>query len=217
MSENVSASERNQVLSQSDPNVYGKSYISSISGVDGQSHFLGEKARHDHIELIRSASIYRLDGFPQELPAHEARAISKKIEIESRKLNNKGSIHLNISSIRKTLNDLRQRLTKEAMDRYRNEWIDQMKKGQILDRGRSVPKTHDQTYVLTQLLSIIPECMRLARVFNGDQDMTFEQRLAAVQDMTALCNMDTTVLYRPNEVPLNGLCPVKGCKEVMSK
>lgn len=43
-----------------------------------------------------------------------------------------------------------------------------------------------------------------------------EQR-QAIKDLCSLASQDCTVLYRPGEKPVNGVCPVKGCGAEMMK
>ena len=49
--------------------VCNKKYLDPISGIDGMGPFLGMEQRTDHIKKLRSASVKRVPGFPQELPA----------------------------------------------------------------------------------------------------------------------------------------------------
>jgi len=61
--------ERNKLLGWASSDVCNKKYLDPISGIDGMGAFLGMEQRTDHIKKLRSASIKRAPGLPQELPA----------------------------------------------------------------------------------------------------------------------------------------------------
>ncbi|GFG16438.1 hypothetical protein IFM61392_09507 [Aspergillus lentulus] len=74
-------SERSQILTQKDPNVFGRSYIDSTSAVSSMDAFLGETMRLDHIEYLRGVGKYRAIGYPRRLPAEREHAIAKNEDL----------------------------------------------------------------------------------------------------------------------------------------
>ncbi len=69
--------ERSQHINQTDPRVYGQSYVANTSSVCGKSAFLGETAQHDHVDYFQSFAKYREKGLPSKLPAEEEDAIRR--------------------------------------------------------------------------------------------------------------------------------------------
>ncbi|KAI9037101.1 uncharacterized protein KD926_000817 [Aspergillus affinis] len=80
-------SERSQILTQKDPNVFGRSYIDSTSALSSIDAFLGETMRLDHIEYLRGVGKYRAIGYPRTLPAERQHTITRDqdlLELEKR-------------------------------------------------------------------------------------------------------------------------------------
>lgn len=67
--------QRSQHITQSDPRVYGRSYIANTSLVDGRRAFLGEEAQHDHIEYFQGFASLREKGLPSVLSAEKKAAL----------------------------------------------------------------------------------------------------------------------------------------------
>lgn len=51
-SEIAAEAERGQLLNQTDPHVYGRSYIANTSALSSMDVFLEEQMRQDHIEYL---------------------------------------------------------------------------------------------------------------------------------------------------------------------
>lgn len=63
----------------------------------------------------------------------------------------------------------------------------------------------------------MPERGRLARTMISDKVVSDEERRQAIEDLCSLVSQDCTTLYRPGEIPINGVCPVKGCGVEMER
>ena len=77
--------------------------------------------------------------------------------------------------------------------------------------GKENPDDEKRTDLLDVLSRVMSERGRLARVMISDRVMSEEERKEAIRDLCSLASRDCTVLYRPDEQPIQGLCPVKGC------
>ena len=71
---------------------------------------------------------------------------------------------------------------------------------------------------LLEILSLVmPELGRLTRTMISDKVVSKEERRQAIKNLCSLVSQDCTTLYRPGEIPINGVCPVKGCGAKMIK
>lgn len=68
----ASPAERNQILGWASSDIYGRHYISRVSGIDRQAVFLHESPRTDYIEMLRSAGRVQNSGVPQRMSAKAA-------------------------------------------------------------------------------------------------------------------------------------------------
>lgn len=58
----------------------------------------------------------------------------------------------------------------------------------------------------------MPELARIADAMSGTTELTFEEKLHYVEDIQTLFSRNEDVIYLPNEQPINGHCPAKGCQ-----
>ena len=63
--------QRSQYINQSDPRIYGQSYVANTSSVDGRRRFADEEPQHDFIDYFQGFAQFRKRGLPRELPAKE--------------------------------------------------------------------------------------------------------------------------------------------------
>ena len=63
----------------------------------------------------------------------------------------------------------------------------------------------------------MPERGRLTRMMVSDKVVSEEERRQAIEDLCSLASQDCTVLYRPGEKPIEGICPVEGCGVEMTR
>lgn len=45
----------------------------------------------------------------------------------------------------------------------------------------------------------------------SDKVVSEEERRQAIEDLCSLASQHCTILYRPGEKPVEGVCPVEGC------
>ena len=63
----------------------------------------------------------------------------------------------------------------------------------------------------------MPECGRLTRIILSDKIEFEKERRQAIEDMRSLASQDCTVLYRPRENLMEGICLVNGCPVEMTR
>ena len=80
-----------------------------------------------------------------------------------------------------------------------------------MTRGKERPDDNERTDLLKILSLVMPELGRLARTMISNEVVSEKERRQAIEDLCSLVSQDCTVLYRPGEKPVNGVCPVKGC------
>ncbi|KAL4958731.1 uncharacterized protein BDV14DRAFT_186161 [Aspergillus stella-maris] len=230
--------ERSQVLTQKDPNVFGRSYIDSTSALSTMDAFLGEKMRLDHIEYLRGVGKYRALGYPRHLPAERQHAIRQnetlqglerrlqelqKIPHTCTNTDNGHGEHDNdaadsgdedtefaIKLTKKQLQVLRTRLYNTELAKYRDEWIQDRLETQVKSGGKAsdVIVYNDITQCLFKAQ---PERQRVAELMPSDKSFSYQDMLSAVENLLIYCTKNYDVFYRPGEEPLNGRCPVGGC------
>jgi Protein of unknown function (DUF3435) len=77
--------QRSQHLTQGDPRIFGQSYVTNTSSVDGQAAFLGERADHSYIDYFQGLEKFCEPDLPCRLPAsveHQVNRDSRLLELE---------------------------------------------------------------------------------------------------------------------------------------
>ena len=80
-----------------------------------------------------------------------------------------------------------------------------------MTRGKERPDDDERTDLLEILSLVMPELGRLARTMISNEVVSEKERRQAIEDLCSLASQDCTVLYRPGEKPVNGVCPAKDC------
>lgn len=75
------------------------------------------------------------------------------------------------------------------------------------------PDNDVKTDLLEILSLVMPELGCLTRTMILDKVVSNQ----VIEDLCSLVSHDCTTLYRPGEMPINGVCPVKGCGAEMIK
>lgn len=121
----ASPAERNQILGWASSDIYGRHYISRVSGVDGQAAFLHESPRTDHIEMLRSAGRVQNSGVPQRMSAKAADDFMNTPEMKatSCKLEELANDCANPEKNKRRVWNNRGRLKREALSRYQAQWL----------------------------------------------------------------------------------------------
>ena len=208
--------ERSQHINQTDPRVYGQSYVANTSSVDGRSAFLNEPAQHDHIDYFQSFAKFREKGLPYRLPADREEAIrrdSQLLELESnlKWLKRGNGTASQVKAAESEVRGYRASITKKSLLQYKLEWVRRRRDWKVETRGKERPNDDENTDLLEILSRVMPERGRLTRMMISDKVVSEEERREVIKDLCSLASQDCTILYRPGEKPVEGICPVEGC------
>ena len=207
--------QRSQHLTQADPRIFGQSYVANTSSVDGQGAFLGEQVDHRHIDYFQSLERFREQGLPCELPAHVEESLKgdlrlQELQAEVHKFTYKDPSSLKES--KKRLASYLKSLKANALRQYQETWIQQRRDWKIITRGKEQAQDLDRTDLVQSLCLLFPERARVAQRLASDEPLTPEARWLAMEDLSALCTRDFSVLFLPGNQPTGGACSVKCCR-----
>ena len=207
--------ERFQHITQTDTRIYGQSYVANTFSVSGRDAFLGEAASHDHVDFFQFFARFREKGLPNCLPAQQKDAIRQNCFIKLRnyihllKAENVDPLELKAASSKASLNY--RSITAKRLQQYKLEWVRERRDWKIATRGKEQPDDDLKTDLLDILSRITPERNRLAKPIISDAIAFNKKRRQTVQDLYSLISRDCSVLYRPEEEPIDEICPIKGC------
>jgi hypothetical protein len=186
--------ERSQHILQSDPRIFGQSYVANCSAVDGQAAFLGEKADHSVIGYFQGLGRFRERGAPTCLPA------AMKADLR----NHPDVVRLEGEALKaRRLKSLEHR----ALNSYRAEWLRDRRDWKILTRGKVSPEVDTDS---NQLSLVLPERNRIQAKMSDPSPLSTVEMREAIQDIYTLIARNYKVFYLPGEEPQDGLCPVCG-------
>ncbi|KAI3557141.1 hypothetical protein CABS02_02692 [Colletotrichum abscissum] len=193
--------ERSQHINQSDPRIFGASYVADCSSVDGLSAFLGEKADHTANDYFQGLEKFHEAGAPTTLPARVEKDLRKREDVmilEQRiSTTDDAAVKTNLT---KSLRRLQRRLKTEALAEYRQLWVRERRDWKTLTRGKVEPSRSDNN--VNCLVAFIPELGRTTKMMVSGEECTKE----AIQDLFTLASKDFTILYYPGEEPIQGQC-----------
>lgn len=199
--------ERSQHILQSDPRVFGQSYVANCSSVDGQAAFLNEEADHTVIDYFQGLRRFRERGLPNALPAAMEDDLEKHPEVVKLREKETTAGDGGGRNDAKKAQGLLASLKRKALVSYREAWIRQRRDWKILTRGKISPEVDSDG---NHLNLILPERSRIEKKMRSTKPLDTDQMREAIQDVYTLISRDYTVFYRPGEEPLDGLCPVCG-------
>lgn len=78
--------QRSQHITQADPRVFGDSYVTNCSSVEGLAAFLGEKTDHRHIDYFQGLEMFREQGLPDKLPVDRKKSLTESLKRDPRVL-----------------------------------------------------------------------------------------------------------------------------------
>jgi hypothetical protein len=198
--------ERSQHILQSDPRIFGQSYVANTSSVDGQAAFLQETADHSVIEYFQGLEQFREPGAPIRLPKAMKADLEKDPEVVAlQERASTASDSRERDEARKARERLLKRLEHRAFISFRHRWTRERRDWKILTRGKVSSEVDTDN---GRLILLIPERARIADKMKRESGLTMNEMRDATRDLLTLCTRDYTVFFRPGEEPINGLCPV---------
>jgi hypothetical protein len=123
-----------------------------------------------------------------------------------------GATENNINKAQRKYKAYLHRLRTRALARWKEEWLEDRYAKIIQTKGRI---SHDRSSAIDRaqaLFRVLPERARLANMIKSNEPRTRTQRLSAVQDLFSLSTRNFKVIYRPDEEPVDGACPVCRCE-----
>lgn len=210
-----------QIYGHKDAGTYPKDYVLHCSSIDTVSAVLGEEEDKSHIEYFQGFERFYEHGLPGELPAQvEERLLQEPelVEIKSRVTQleafdgDKEHITAERLNYRKAL--VRFRLSE--LKKYQSSWIRERRDRRILNKGKGEQAIDDDNDVCTRSQALImPEFARISTLMSFDGVLSFNEMLLFVEDLKTYCGRDFDVVYLPQESPIAGRCPARGChKEI---
>jgi hypothetical protein len=98
------------------------------------------------------------------------------------------------------------------LKKYQSHWVRQRIDQRILNRGKEEPVLSESDICTRAQALIMPEIARIARSMSCTEELSFDEMLLFVQDIQMHCERNFDVIYLPNQSPVQGFCPVKGCQ-----
>lgn len=211
-----------QIYGHKDAGTYPKHYLLHCSSIDTVSAVLGEEDQAGHIEYFQGFESFYEQGFPGELPAEiEAQILQApelteiRCRMEQFKVSNVNPESLAAEKLnyRKTL--IRLRLA--GLRAYQNRWLRERRDQIILSKGKEEPLTRENDVCTKAQAVVMPELSRITSLMTSDGELSFNEMILFVDDLKTHCERDFDVVYLPNESPIQGRCPAKGCYQEIAR
>jgi len=188
--------------------MFGTSYQSRICSVDGQSLFLGEAPKTCHIELLRSAARHQNLSLPRKLSAKVMIELERRPDV-LKIFHEMSHLPAGAGQGRTRLISQLRGLKQQALTEYQREW-------QNSDYDRKISGTDDLDHAqkdFRALRLLMPERSHLVDMSDARLSCHNTARKTALKALIKLSSHeDHRVLYRPEEVPVQGRCPVANCQ-----
>jgi len=180
--------------------------------------FLNEPAQHDHVDYFQSFAKFHEKGLSSKIPAKEEAAIRRDpqlVEFENRvhQLEDKNATCSKIKAARSKAQSYCDIITRKNLQQYQLEWVWRWRDWKVMTCRKEQPDNDVKTDLLEILSLVMPELGCLTRTMILDKVVSNQ----VIEDLCSLVSHDCTTLYRPGEMPINGVCPVKGCGAEMIK
>jgi hypothetical protein len=193
-------------------NTFFDSYMCALSTVDGQASYFGLQPRKDHIEDLRSLSLYRIPHLMQALPAEQQYELESSPElcaIEDEILDitialrttPEGEARQRLVADREKLYEHRRKIRATALAEYR--------KDQSPAEVPNFEGYHRSWFAHAQVL--MPERRRLATELFIPADLRSTSGRNVLRDMLSLCEGKRQITYPPSLCPQYGRCPQEDC------
>lgn len=150
----------------------------------------------------------------------EVQELNKSIAEASAKMGNKPDKNSAQFKERQKLYTKKGTLLRSARESFREEWFSASFDKEAL---RQLQQEEDdetlteQTSTFPLIRHLMPERDRIANTLFVTKDLQSKEGQAVLQDVYSLCNDDNQVAYRPNEQPVDGVCPCSNCSTVITE
>ena len=207
----VTSTELSQVLGHTSGKMYEQSYQSRISSIDGQALFLREAPNVRPIEYLRSAARHKNTDLPRKMPAQVAADFEDSQEMKALRSKLAELTPTELDE-RKKIIEMQLRLRKQALREYQDQWLQDEYVRQVSTASVDCKKRNSAETEVDNLRPFFPERVRVADMIGTLMPFLHQRRKSALEGLIAICNpADQRIWYRPDEIPIEGRCPVLHC------
>jgi hypothetical protein len=194
--------------------------------VEGLAAFLGEETDHRHIDYFQGLEMFREQGLPDKLPVDRKKSLTEslkrdprvlELEHEVQRLEEVQADRATLAKAKRKVAQYRDSQRQKALVAYQEEWVRRRRELKILSRGKLPVTDMSGSDQLQSLCLLVPERGRLATWMASDAPLSPTEMWQAVRDLHSLLVQDSTVLYLPGRRPVQGACPVAGCKRNLTR
>ena len=194
--------------------------------MEGLAAFLGEETDHRHIDYFQGLERFREQGLPEKLPVDRQISLTEslkrdpcvlELEQEVQRLEKVQTNRATLDKAKRKVSRYRSTQRQKALVVYQEEWVRCRRELKILSRGKLPMTGMSGSDQLQSLCLIVPERGRLATWMASDASLSPTEMWQAVQDLHSLLVQDFPVLYLPGRKPVQGACPVAGCKRSLTR
>lgn len=216
-----------QLLGHS-PDVYFRHYQNPLSSIDAQASYLGHTSHTKEIEMMEGMQeLYNLD-LPLRLPSEELKKFQSSpevIEIEiqatelSKIINMEPEKHPDEFKERRALYKRKRMLLITALKAYRDTFskleYDRQADAHLKKLSSEPRYRQAKPSVFSLVRRYMPERDRLASVMDENTSFFSSHGSQILEDLISLCKEKKEVIYRPDERPVKGCCPLPECRKPM--
>lgn len=217
-------------MGQKSDAVYEEYYRSGLVKENIFALFSNKVGSTKHIEVLCSIGHRRDQNAPRDLTCKEkdefhrqpeVQELNKRIKEATAKIPpnpDKGSAQF---KERQKLYTEKSNLLRSARASHREKWFsgsfDEEAQRQLHQEGEddeTLPKPASKFPLIRHLM---PERNRIANALLVTKDLQSKEGQAVLQDLCSLCIDDNRVAYRPDERPVDGVCPCNNCPTVIAE
>jgi len=180
--------------------------------------------------MMRSMDHRRDKNAPRQLPGKEKsefnqspeiRKLDMRIEEATRDIAGSPAEHPARFKERQKLYNEKRALLRSAETAYRKKWFSASYDSEALrqlqpdDENEKSLAPPQPTNAFHMIRHLMPARDRIANAMLLTQELRSEEGQATLRDIYSLCIDDNRVAYRPDERPIDGVCPCKGCLKIM--
>lgn len=145
----------------------------------------------------------------EKISLHED-IVNLQKEIAQKKAN--GATASEIQKLQDHKNNRIRALKAKDYDVFQEEWVEERRDWYIETDGWEDPLDLPRSQNFKMICRLIPARRELARFMLAKILLTRDQWFDALRALLALCKLDMTVMFRPRQQPLQGICPAKTCE-----
>lgn len=219
------------MLGQKSDAVYDEYYRSRLVKENIFALYSNKVQSTEHIEVLCSIGHRRDENAPKGLTCKEKDEFRRRPEVQELNMRineakakmppnpDKGSAQF---KERQKLYTEKSNLLRSARASHREKWFsgsfDEEAQRQLQEEGEHDDETlPEPTSTFPLIRHLMPERNRIADALLVTKDLQSKEGQAVLRDVYSLCNDDNRVAYRPDERPVDGVCPCNNCLTVIAE